>query len=307
MKIYEIQNKGKGVITTLTPSNLLLLNPPVYFESSPTIGVTGYGNETIPYRLDALIDGSETKIQAGTNVTITGNGTTPTPYIINASGGSGGPAQGIQDTIITDPLIDTDAKVQIESGSSVTFGGVDGESLMTPYLKLNAGQDLESEDEIFVKIGIVEGDSANLERGLNISQYGIYLTEKDGKGIHDPFQTRESLALDSLVTKQYVDFNPQKTITSNYTISISDNNYTIFIDNGATPVNITIPMLGSNFSSDNLEIGFVQQGTGLVTFVASGTTLRTPTGLKIKGQNYQAYIQRVGLSEVWHVLGNVEA
>ena len=32
-------------------------------------------------------DGSETKINAGTNVTVTGNGTTATPYIINSSGG----------------------------------------------------------------------------------------------------------------------------------------------------------------------------------------------------------------------------
>ncbi len=34
------------------------------------------------------VNGSETKINAGTNVTITGNGTISTPYIINASSGS---------------------------------------------------------------------------------------------------------------------------------------------------------------------------------------------------------------------------
>ena len=34
------------------------------------------------------IDGSETKLSAGTNVTITGSGTTASPYVINASSGS---------------------------------------------------------------------------------------------------------------------------------------------------------------------------------------------------------------------------
>ncbi|MFZ4400412.1 MAG: DUF1566 domain-containing protein [Bacteroidales bacterium] len=51
---------------------------------------------SVPYALNAKkadsvngIDGSETKITAGTNVTVTGSGTTASPYIVNASGGSG--------------------------------------------------------------------------------------------------------------------------------------------------------------------------------------------------------------------------
>ena len=40
------------------------------------------------------IDGSETKVTAGTNVTVTGSGTTASPYVINASG----PALSIGDT-----------------------------------------------------------------------------------------------------------------------------------------------------------------------------------------------------------------
>lgn len=41
------------------------------------------------------LDGSETKIIAGTNVTITGTGTTASPYVINATGG-GGTAQSFE-------------------------------------------------------------------------------------------------------------------------------------------------------------------------------------------------------------------
>lgn len=38
-----------------------------------------------------VVDGSETKVTAGTNVTVTGTGTTATPYVLNATGGSGVP------------------------------------------------------------------------------------------------------------------------------------------------------------------------------------------------------------------------
>lgn len=44
---------------------------------------------SVPYALYSETagnaDGSETKIQAGTNITVTGNGTIPTPYIINST------------------------------------------------------------------------------------------------------------------------------------------------------------------------------------------------------------------------------
>ncbi|MFA5434045.1 MAG: DUF1566 domain-containing protein [Candidatus Paceibacterota bacterium] len=37
----------------------------------------------------AAADGSETKVTAGTNVTVTGSGTTASPYVVNATAGSG--------------------------------------------------------------------------------------------------------------------------------------------------------------------------------------------------------------------------
>jgi hypothetical protein len=53
---------------------------------------------------------------------------------------------------------------------------------------------------------------------------------------------------------------------------------------------ITVPtLLVSKFNA-----GFIQQGS-TVSFVASGTTIRTPVGLKIKGVNYNAYIEKVQL------------
>lgn len=96
--------------------------------------------------------------------------------------------------------------------------------------------------------------------------------------------------------------NLQKIITGNHTLTSADNNYTIFINNSGA-INITVPTgLAANFS-----VGFVQQGTADVTFVVAGTTIHTPVGLKIKGQNYNALIEKVQNTEVFHLLGNLKA
>lgn len=141
MKIYEIQNKGKGVITSLTPSNLLLLNPVIYFSSSSTIEFTGKGTSVLPYVFSVI----------------------PTEH------------------------------------------------------------------------------------------------------------------------------NLQREIITNTTLSNSDNNYTIFINNGATPITITI---NSSITLPNFCVGFIQEGTGDVTFVGSGVSLTNPVGLKSKGQGYATFIER---------------
>lgn len=110
-------------------------------------------------------------------------------------------------------------------------------------------------------------------------------------------------------TKEVYDFvknelntNLQKVIASDYTLTNADNNYSIIINNGANPLTITVPtgLLAI------LQVGFIQQGTGDVSFIASGTTLNTPTGLKIKGINYNAYIEKIGNTEVFQLLGNLK-
>lgn len=76
----------------------------IKIETDPT-GSTNYTITstsqllTVPYALHAktaealsgiIVDGSETKITAGTNVTVTGAGTTASPYLINSTAGGGG-------------------------------------------------------------------------------------------------------------------------------------------------------------------------------------------------------------------------
>lgn len=94
--------------------------------------------------------------------------------------------------------------------------------------------------------------------------------------------------------------NLQKTITSNYTLQDIDNNYTILVDNTDVDISIFVP----DGLMENFCAGFIQQGIKSVIFSASGTgSIRTPTGLKIKGLNYNAYIEQIGTTNSFHLIG----
>lgn len=97
--------------------------------------------------------------------------------------------------------------------------------------------------------------------------------------------------------------NLQKEITTNYQVTSADNNYTILINNGSNPVTITVP---AGLMS-KINVGFIQQGTGEVNFLASSTTINSPLNmLKIKGQNYWAYLEQVTNTNVYHLVGSLK-
>ena len=100
------------------------------------------------------------------------------------------------------------------------------------------------------------------------------------------------------------ELNPQKTITTSYTLTDIDNNYTVFVNNGATPITITID---SSITLPNFCVGFIQEGTGDVTFVGTGVSLTNPVGLKSKGQGYQTFIERKLNTSNYFLLGNTRA
>jgi len=104
--------------------------------------------------------------------------------------------------------------------------------------------------------------------------------------------------------------NLQKTITypgdftgTNYTITNADNGYSIIVVNGATSVTITVP----TGLEAKLQVGFIQDGSGDVTFTPSGTTLRNSiSGYKIKSQYDQAYLEQGTTTSVYYLLGNTK-
>jgi hypothetical protein len=98
--------------------------------------------------------------------------------------------------------------------------------------------------------------------------------------------------------------NLQKIISGNYSIVASDNNHTILINNVSSPVTISIP----NGLPLNFSVGFIQQGTGDVNFikVTSGYIYSPENLLKIKGQYYNAYIEQIGITNNYHLMGNLK-
>src|SRR5690554_4913448 len=78
-----------------------LLSVPYALHAKTAESVSGTITETDPVftawdkdyadliNTPAAADGSETKVTAGTNVTVTGSGTTASPYVVNATAGSG--------------------------------------------------------------------------------------------------------------------------------------------------------------------------------------------------------------------------
>ena len=203
----------------------------IYPDNHVAFGID-YSNKR--YNFVKVISGSETKINAGTNVTVTGNGTTATPYTINA-------------------IVDG-SETKINSGTNVTITGSGTNA--TPY--------------------VVNSTNTTYTAGNGINLTGTVFS------------------LDNL----------QKVITTSTVILDIDNNHTIFINNGATPITITID---SSITLPNFCVGFIQEGTGDVTFVGSGVSLTNPIGLKSKGQGYATFIERKLNTSSYFLLGNVKS
>jgi len=96
-----------------------------------------------------------------------------------------------------------------------------------------------------------------------------------------------------------VNKNPTKTITGNYTILTTDNNYVIEINN-STAVTITIPPDLPN----NFFVGFVQKGTQNVTF--AGFDIKPLDSQPIiYGQGHNAALEVINFTS--YIFGNLRA
>ena len=99
---------------------------------------------------------------------------------------------------------------------------------------------------------------------------------------------------------------PQKFITGHYTLTSLDHGYSIIVQNGTNPVNITIP----NNLQAGMQVGFIQDGTADVTFTLSGGVVlncAVAGANKIKGQYEQAFLEQGSSQTVYYLLGNVKA
>jgi hypothetical protein len=89
---------------------------------------------------------------------------------------------------------------------------------------------------------------------------------------------------------------------TNYTLTNADFDNLIFVNNGATAVTITVPAsLVQKFTA-----AFIRQGSGDVSFIASGTTVTPNVGLRIKNQNDAVCLDKVLATEDYHLTGNTK-
>lgn len=234
------------------------------------------------------IDGSATKVTAGTAISVTGNGTIATPYVITntspdqAVSISAGTGISISGSYPTFSVTNTapDQVVSLTGAGSTTISG------SYPNFTISS---TDNNTPVSITGGgatTVGGSYPN----FTVSSTDTNTTYSAGLGLN-------------LSGTTFGVVNLQKEISGDYTLTSADTEYTIFINNGSSPVTITVPTgLVANF-----EAGFIQEGTGVVTFSAAGTTINTATGLKIKGQRYQAFIEKKLSSETFYLLGNVIA
>lgn len=222
-------------------------------------------------------DGSETKLNPGDNITITGSGTISNPYIINS--------------------ITSEGVVYINPGDNIEITG--NGTVENPYVitSINTNTTYSAGTGVSL-IGTAFNNTAPdqtvvLTQGGATTITGTYpnftITSTD---TNTTYTAGAGLALTGTVFS--VD-NLQKIITypidftgTNYTLTNADNNYEIIVDNGATNVTVTVP----TGLTSKIGVGFTQKGTGDVSYTASGTTINNPTGLKIKGQFHQTYLSQ---------------
>jgi hypothetical protein len=231
-KVYEIQNIGKGIITTLEKENLLLINR------------TNIGLEEVIQNNNTL---------KNTN------------------------------TITVNQILRVEADDNIFEIRDETYA-----TNSIPSISLGRGR-----------------SNTTTETGLDFyANRTEFVDGKNSKGIEYKGDYEANFTSKSLVTKQYVDsLNPQKVITTNYTLTNADFGYTIFV-NSASPITIT---LNTTVTTPNFYVGFIQEGAGEVTFVGTGVTLTNPIGLKSKGVGYQTFIERKLGTSTFYLMGNTKA
>ncbi len=305
--------------------------------------VTGLGTIASPYVInstDTVANGSETKINEGDNITITGNGTQSTPYIINADLTDLGIIKTVNNEVIsptqslsiinneiTGKVLTTKEYVQsiipstpdgsetkLNSGSNITITG--SGTILNPYI-INASNE-SSVSYINAGDNIEITGNGNIINPYIINSTGIQSVTGNIVDITDPLNpiitspNFKTINGESIIGTGDIEIdNLQKVITyptdfagTNYTITNSDYNHVIFINNGTVDVSIT---LDASINIPNFSVGFIQEGSGTVTHLVSGVSLINTTGYKIKGIGSQTFIEKKLNTNIYYLLGNTKS
>jgi hypothetical protein len=91
------------------------------------------------------------------------------------------------------------------------------------------------------------------------------------------------------------------TITTSFTLNNSHDKKTLFIYNGGSNIDITVP----TGLKDNFYVCIYQKGSGTISFVESGTTINFPIvlSLDVKGQEYWACLEQIEDTDEFQLSG----
>ena len=277
-KTYTISNLGTGaqvykdstIVSNNTPFNIRKIKSS---NSSVNI-VEGVDEIDITVVAGIVPDGSETKVTAGTNTSVTGTGTIATPYVINSTDTNTTYSAGTAMSLVGTTFNNTapDQTVVLTQGGATTITGT------YPNFTISS-TDTNT---------IADGSETKINNGTTTIVSGIGT-------IGSPY-VLEITNLQKIITY------PTDFTGTNYTLTNADNNYEIIVDNGATAVTITVP---SGLIS-KIGVGFTQKGIGDITYITSGTTINNPIGLKIKGQYYQTFLSQELATNIFYLGGNTK-
>ena len=243
-KTYSISNLGTGAQvykdSTIVSNNTQFNIRKIKSSNSSVNIVEGVDEIDITVVAGIVPDGSETKVTAGTNTSVTGTGTIATPYVINSTA--------------------PDQTVVLTQGGATTITGT------------------------YPNFTITSTDSNT--------------TYTAGTGLA---LTGTVFSVDNL---QKIITYPTDFAGTNYTITNSDYNHVIFINNGTVDVSIT---LDASINIPNFSVGFIQEGSGTVTHLVSGVSLINTTGYKIKGIGSQTFIEKKLNTNIYYLLGNTKS
>lgn len=117
------------------------------------------------------------------------------------------------------------------------------------------------------------------------------------QGIQGPAGLNADNTLQKIITY------PEDFVGASYTVTNADKGYSIIVRNGAQDVNIIVPA----GLIPAMQVGFIRDGTGEVTFVPSATSIYNAIdGFRILGRYYPAMIEQGIANNIYYLLGNLK-
>ena len=197
--IINSDSEDLGIVKTIN-NEVIAPGQSLSIINNETTGKVLVTKEYVQSIIPNTPDGSETKINSGNNISMTGSGTISNPYIINSISNAGSVYinQGDNIEITGNGAIDNPYIINSTGVQSVTGNIVDITDPLNPIITSPTFKTIKGESII---------GTGNIEIGDNLQKVITYPTDFTG---------------------------------TNYTIKNSDYNHVIFVNNGTVDVSITI-------------------------------------------------------------------